>query len=137
MQIESYIVLSPIQMQQSGGLLLDPGWTGSTPLFLPIGQKCKSSPVVAAIRQDGVSFWYGYSGNGLEPIYMQQSGRLLLDPGWTGSTPLFLPSGKMQIESCCLHQKNDVFRRRTEPGHTTAPPAVLREPNQADRLCST
>jgi len=27
---------------------------------------------------------------------MQQSGGLLLDPGWTGSTPLFLPTAKMQ-----------------------------------------
>ena len=37
----------PIEMQQSGGLLLDPGSTGSTPLFLPSGQKRKSSPVTA------------------------------------------------------------------------------------------
>ena len=36
---------SNIQMQQSGGLLLMPGSTGMTPLFLPIpGQKRKRVP---------------------------------------------------------------------------------------------
>ena len=31
-------------MQQSGGLLLAAGWTAATPLFLPVGQKCKRVP---------------------------------------------------------------------------------------------
>jgi len=40
-------------MQQSGGLLLAAGWTAATPLFLPVGQKCKRVPF-AVPKKDGL-----------------------------------------------------------------------------------